>query len=56
MRKVIVEIKVKLVINADEGVDISEVVNESAYDFISQTEGAEIEDTEILDSTITDSK
>ena len=55
-RKVFVEVKVRLVINADEGVDIGNVINEADYNFTSQTEGAEIEDTEILDHEITDSK
>lgn len=55
-RKVFVEVKVKLVINADEGVDIGEVINEADYNFTSQTTGADIEDTEILDHEITDSK
>lgn len=56
MRTVTVEVKVKLVIKADEGVDISTVVNEADYQFKSNTTGANIEDTEILDSEVTDSR
>ena len=56
MRKVYVEVKVKMIVSADDGVDISDVVNEMEYDFSSQTEGADILDTEILDWEITDSK
>jgi hypothetical protein len=55
MRKVFVEVKVALVINADEGVDISEVLAEMECSFPFDT-GADIESTEILDSNITDSK
>jgi hypothetical protein len=55
-RKVYVEVKVRLIIRADEGVDINGVLEEMEYDFSSQTEGADIEDTEVQDWTITDSK
>lgn len=55
-RKVYVEIKVRLIINADEGVDVDEVLDEMDYNFISTTEGAEIEDTEILEQETTDSE
>lgn len=56
MRKVTVELKVKIVIHADEGVDIGEVVNEAEYTFKSQTTGADIVDTEITGSEVTDSR
>jgi len=55
-RKVYVTVTTRLIIRADEGVDIDEVIQEMDYDFTSQTEGAEIEDTEITDHEITDSK
>lgn len=55
-RKVYVEVTVRLIINADEGVDVNEVLDEMDYDFISNTEGATIEDTEILEQEITVSK
>lgn len=55
-RKVTVEVKVKLTINMDEGIEVSEVINELDYDFVSSTDGADIEDTEILDHEVTDSK
>ena len=55
-RKVIVEVKVKLVINMDEGIEVSDVINELEYDFTSTVDGADIEDTEILDHDVTDSK
>ena len=57
MRKVIVEVKVKLVINMDEGVEVSDVISEMDYDFdASEIDGADIEDTEILDHEVIDSK
>jgi len=56
MRKVYVELKVRLVIRADEGVNISKVVDEMDYDFQSTMDEADIEDSEILDMEITDSK
>jgi hypothetical protein len=56
MRKVYVEVKVKLIINMDDGVEVQEVVNELDYSFNSQTDGATIEDTEILDHEVKDSK
>lgn len=55
-RKVTVEVKVKLTINMDEGVDVSEVINELDYNFTSNTDAADIEDTEIIDHEVTDSK
>jgi hypothetical protein len=55
-RKVYVEVTTRLIINADDNVDIDEVIQEMEYDFISQTEGADIEDTEITSYDTTDSK
>jgi hypothetical protein len=57
MRKVTVEVKVKLVINMDEGLEVSDVIDEMEYDFTANNEGAAyIEDMEILDHEVTDSK
>ncbi len=56
MRKVIVELKVKLIIEVDEGVDISNVISEMDYDFTSTMDSANIVDTEILEHVVTDSK
>lgn len=55
-RKVTVEVKVKLTINADEGVEISKIIEEMDYNFVDQTGSADIEDTEILEHEVTDSK
>lgn len=56
MRKVYVTVKTRLIIVADDGVDIGEVLSDMDYSFVSQTEGADIEDTEIEDTEVTDSK
>ena len=55
-RKVYVNVTARLIIRADEGVDIETVLGDMEYSFTSQTEGADIEETEIQDWDITDSK
>jgi len=55
-RKVYVTVTTRLIIRADEGTDVNEVLENMDYDFTSQTDSAEIEDTEIRDWDITDSK
>ena len=49
MRKVYVEVQARLIISANDGVDIEEVLGEMDYEFTSATEGADIVDTEILE-------
>jgi len=56
MDKVYVEVKVKLIIRTEPGVDIGNVIDEMDYSFESTTEDANIEDTEILDYEITYAK
>lgn len=56
MRKVTVELTVKLEIHTEEDVDISEVIQEMDYDFISQTDNAEIMATQIRDFEVKDSR
>lgn len=55
-RKVYVTVTTRLIIRADEGVDIDEVLSDMDYYFKSQTDGADIEDTDIRDWDITNSK
>lgn len=55
-RKVYVEAKVKLVLRVDEGEEVSHVMDELEYTFSDTTGKAQVEDTEILDYDITDSK
>lgn len=56
MEEVTVEVKVKLKIRTKEGVEISEVIQEMDYSFTSQTDNAEIMDTEIRDFEVKDSR
>lgn len=55
-RKVYVDVKVRLVINAEEEILISDVIQEMDYNFTSKIDGAEIIETEIEEYEITDSK
>ena len=56
MRQVTVEVKVKLLINADEGVKISDVINEMGYNFVYSEAEAEIVDAEVYDYEVKDSR
>lgn len=56
MRKVYVTTKVRLIIQADEDQNINEVLENMNYEFTSQSDGANIIDTEIQNWQITDSK
>lgn len=56
MRKVYVNLTVRLIIEAEEGVPINHVIQEMDYEMRSQTVDADIVDTEITDFEITDSK
>ena len=56
MRKVTVKLEVRLVMSVDEGVEISDVVNELDYQINDTTTAANILDTEITDFEVEDSK
>lgn len=56
MRKVTVELKVKILIHADEGKEISEVMDEMNYEFTYDQPGADIMDSEIIDYEVLDSR
>ena len=56
MRKVTVELKVKLLIHADEEADIIDVLDDLDYEFTCNTTDAEIVDTEIEDYEVKDSR
>ena len=56
MRKVTVKLKVRLVMSVDEGVEISDVVNELDYQINDTTTAADILNTEITDFEVEDSK
>ncbi len=56
MRKVTIKLEMRIVMSVDEGVEVSEVVNELDYNVNDTTTAADILDTEITDFDIVDSK
>lgn len=48
-RKVTVLVTLKLCLNMDEGIEVSEVMGEMDRTFTSNTDGADIEDDELMD-------
>lgn len=56
MRKVTVKLEMHLVMLVNEGVEISDVVNELDYDIRDTTTAADILDTEITGYEVIDSK
>ena len=55
MRKVTIKLQMRVVMPVDEGVEISEVVNELDYQLNDTTTAADILDTEITDEKNEDS-
>jgi hypothetical protein len=55
-RRVYVEVKVKLIMDVEEGVSIDHIISDMDYDFSFEGEEATINDTEIIDFVVTDSK
>lgn len=55
-RTVTVEVKVKLTMKVDEGTEIQTIIDEMDYDFTDTTGSADIEDTQILNHEVTDSR
>lgn len=56
MKKVYVEVITKLVINMDEDVNLSDVIDDMNYSYDAGIVGADIVDTEIMDYNVIDSK
>jgi len=56
MRKVTVKLEMNVVMSVDEGVEISEVINELDYQVNDTTTHADILDTEITNFEVEDSK
>jgi len=56
MRKVTVQLELQLVMQVNEGVEISDVVNELDYDIRDTTTTADILNTEITNYEVIDSK
>ena len=56
MRKVTVDVVVKLILDMDEDIGVNEVLENMDYSMISNTGGADIADTEIMDWIVKDSR
>ena len=56
MRKVTIKLEMQVVMLVDEGVEISEIVNELDYNVNDTTTAADILDTEITGYEVLDSK
>jgi hypothetical protein len=56
MRTVTVKVEAKLTMKIDEGVEVSEIIDELEYSFSDTTTKADIEDAEITDFEVTDSR
>lgn len=56
MKKVTVILKIRVMMSMDDGVEVSDVVNELDYSLFDTTTTADILDYEIVDFSETDSK
>lgn len=56
MRKIYVKVEARLIIQADEGLDVSDMLDDMDYEFVSATSKARVIDTEIRNCEIEDSK
>ena len=56
MKKVYVNVVTRLIIHADEDANIEEVMENMDYNFTSNNDDADIEDTEIQSWEVTDAK
>ena len=56
MRTVTVKVEAKLTMKVDEGVEVSEIIDEMEYSFSDTTTKATIEDAEITDFEVVDSR
>lgn len=56
MRKIKVKVELELTMIIDEGVDVGEIIDDLEYEFTDTTTQATIEDTEIIDYEVVDSK
>ena len=55
-RKIYVTVETSLIIRADEGVEVSDILENMDYNFKSQTGGADVEDAVLERWAVTDSK
>ncbi len=55
-RRVVVHVKVKLIMDVEEGVSVDTIIQDMDYNFNFTGEEATINDTEIIDFEVIDSK
>ena len=55
MRKVTIKLEIRVVMSVDEGIEISEVINELDYQVNDTTTAADVLDTEITGYEVVDS-
>jgi len=56
MRKVVVDVKLRIRMTIDEGIEVQHVVNELDVELLDTTGCADVEDFEMTDSEVIDSK
>jgi hypothetical protein len=56
MRKIYVDVKVRLIMNLEEEVSVDDAISEMDYVFNLENEHGEMVDTEIMDYNVEDSK
>jgi hypothetical protein len=56
MRTVTVKVEVSMIVKIDDGVEVKEIINEMDYSFTDTTTKATIEDAQIIDFEVTDSR
>jgi hypothetical protein len=56
MRKVFIKVEIKVVINLDEGIELSKIIENMDYDFVSNNDEADVIETELLGYEVIDSK
>lgn len=55
-RKIYVEVTTRLIIRADDDAEVADIINEMDYNFKDTTGKADIEDSEVLDYQVRNSK
>ena len=56
MRKVYVQVTMQLILEMDDGIEVSQVISEMETNITSKTAGADIMDVDLLTHEVTDSK
>jgi len=54
--RIYVEVKTRIIMNMEEGIEVGEAIEEMDYHFASMTEGVNFDDMEIRDYEVIDSK